>query len=76
MTEAVSSVIIGIMNISNMKTKMSYCDNCGDKFENNNLIPVRNLRFNVASANKGESALLCVMCNYKKIVEYKALQQK
>ena len=45
---------------------MSYCDNCGDKFENNNLIPVRKLRFNVSSANKGESALLCVMCNYKK----------
>lgn len=44
---------------------MEYCDNCTDKHETKNMVPIPELKFNVASANKGESAILCTQCYNK-----------
>ena len=41
---------------------MEYCDNCTDKHKTKNMVPIPELKFNVASANKGESAILCKRC--------------
>ena len=43
---------------------MEYCDNCGEPLPNiddRNIVP--NLPCDVASANKGESAILCGKCH-------------
>ena len=39
-----------------------YCDDCGDPIEGDNFIPFSELPFNVASANEGESAIVCMSC--------------
>ena len=38
-----------------------YCDNCGEFTDE--LFPISSLLANIASANKGESAVLCTTCN-------------
>ncbi len=39
-----------------------YCDHCGEVLGQQRVV-FKNLPFNVASANKGESAVLCVGCH-------------
>jgi hypothetical protein len=45
-----------------MNKKTLYCDNCGDDVTDAPCILVADLPQNIASANKGESAVLCFPC--------------
>lgn len=45
-----------------MKKEVEYCDDCG-KVLNGLRVPYSSLPINVASANAGESALLCLRCH-------------
>jgi len=47
-----------------METQMEWCDNCGASLpdvEDRCIVP--ELPCDVASANKGESAILCALCH-------------
>lgn len=43
----------------------SHCDDCAKEFNTRNMIPVEELKWNVTSANRGESAILCTQCYNK-----------
>lgn len=43
----------------------SFCDDCAQEFDTRNMIPVEELKWNVTSANMGESAILCTQCYNK-----------
>ena len=49
--------------------KYEFCDNCGDKMPVNESYPMSSLLHSVASANKGESAVLCKECFHKQFEE-------
>ena len=40
-----------------------YCDDCGDELHGEEFVAYTHVPFNVASANEGESAVLCFSCN-------------
>lgn len=46
-------------------TNKSYCDDCAEEFDARNMIPIEKLKWDVTSANKGESAILCTQCYNK-----------
>ena len=48
-----------------IKMDKSFCDDCAKEFETRNMIPVEELKWNVTSANMGESATLCTQCYNK-----------
>lgn len=48
-------------------SKYEFCDNCGDKMPIAESYPVSELKRNITSANKGESAVLCKDC-YKGVI--------
>lgn len=41
---------------------MDYCDDCGEPLKKGTGNPITHLPFDVASANEGESAILCDNC--------------
>ena len=45
-----------------MSKDIQYCDDCGDELHKGNFKVVSELPFDVASANKGESSVLCNGC--------------
>lgn len=48
-----------------MSKDKTFCDDCGDEIEGKDFLPVTHLPFSVASANEGESAILCKGCVWK-----------
>jgi hypothetical protein len=50
-----------------MKCCQEFCDNCGNIVKGKAGYPITRLRKDIASANKGESALLCCKCYQKQI---------
>lgn len=54
-----------------MAASVTYCDDCGEHLvDDHDQYPVTHLPRNVASANKGESAVLCVKC-FGKLINQK-----
>jgi hypothetical protein len=45
-----------------MSKDTSYCDHCGDELVFDRFVSYTHVPFDVASANKGESAILCMKC--------------
>ncbi len=48
--------------IRNPREEVQYCDDCGEPLEDGKFVPFGELPFGVASANEGESAVVCLMC--------------
>jgi len=50
----------------NIQDEEDYCDDCGEVVIPPNFKVYSELPYNVASANKGESALVCLECDEEK----------
>jgi hypothetical protein len=48
--------------------KMEYCDNCAKELDDQNRCAVESLSADIASANKGESGVLCPLCYFVDVV--------
>ena len=54
------------MSIKKKNELPQYCDDCGEVVIPPNFKVYSELPYNVASANKGESALVCLECDEEK----------
>jgi hypothetical protein len=45
-----------------MSRDQQYCDDCGEPIKDKNFYAITNLKADASSANKGESAILCLCC--------------
>lgn len=54
-----------------MKKEITYCDNCGEPLQGNQWKCFLELPYDVASANAGESAIVCSKCDKVCAREYR-----
>jgi len=54
------------MKINGITGETECCDNCGDRLVSKHYYPITTLTADIETANKGESAILCLgcYCNY------------
>lgn len=48
-----------------MSKDKTYCDDCGEEIKGKDFVSISHLPFSIASANEGESAILCKECIWK-----------